>query len=192
MTPEFPAAWKRKFDLFEIGFVFLFLPVVVSTMDRPPIHLGGLILLWLATWFLLREQRVVLGELKAEWSAFRFPRAPAWVALLALTGAVCSAQGRWAWGAIALPFQAMAFSFPICLLAFRYAPRRFAGRGWTPVWLTPLLPPLLFAGLHLASGSWRVVLAAFLGGWILVRLPLWASVLAHAMIGLFASRGGLW
>jgi len=190
--PELPAVWKRNFDLFEIGFVFLFLPVVVSTMDRPPIHLGGLILLWLATWFLLREQHVLLANLRRSWSRFRFSLGPALVAALALAGALGSPRGRWAFGAVALPFQALAFSFPICLLAFRYVPRRFAGRGWAPVWSIPFLPPLLFAGLHLASGSWRVCLAAFLGGWILVRLPLWASVLAHAMIGWFASRGGLW
>ena len=192
MTPELPATWKRNLDLFEIGFVFLFLPLVVSTMDRPPIHLGGLILLWLATWFLLREQDVLLRGLKLEWASFCLPWSPIWIAFLGAAGALGSHQGRWASGAVTLPFQAIAFSFPICLLAFRYAPRRFAGRGWAPIWLTPLLPPLLFAGLHLASGSWRVCLAAFLGGWILLRLPLWASVGAHAMMGWFASRGGLW
>lgn len=192
MTPELPPAWKRNFDLFEIGFVFLFLPLVVSTMDRPPIHLGGLILLWLATWFLLREQDLLLHELRRNWAAFRLPWGPAWLAVLATAGGLGSIHGRWALGAVTLPFQALAFSFPMCLLAFRYVPRRFAGRGWTPAWLVPFLPPLLFAGLHLASGSWRVLLAAFLGGWILLRLPLWASVAAHAMIGWFASRGGLW
>lgn len=161
-------------------------------MDRPPIHLGGLILLWLATWFLLREQGLLLGALRRSWSAFRIPWSPLWVAVLALLGGLGSLHGRWALGAVTLPFQAVAFSFPLCLLAFRYVPVRFAGRGWTPIWLAPLLPPSLFAGLHLASGSWRVVLAAFLGGWILRRLPLWASVGAHAAIGWFASRGGPW
>lgn len=192
MTPEFPAAWKRNFDFFEIGFVFFFIPLVVSTMDRPPIHLGGLILLWLATWFLLREQDILLQELKKNWVAFRLPWGPLWAAVLALAGGLGPYHGRWALGAVSLPFQAIAFSLPLCLLAFRYAPRRFSGRGWAPAWLTLCLPSLLFAGLHLASGSWRICLAAFLGGFILRKLPLWASVAAHAMIGWFASRGGLW
>ncbi len=192
MTPELPATWRRNFDLFEIGFVFFFIPLVVSTMDRPPLHLGGLILLWLATWFLLREQDVLLLDLKKRWSSFRLPWGPLWVAVLALAGGLGSFHGRWMFGAITLPFLAVAFSFPLCLLAFRYAPRRFEGRGWAPMWAAPLLPPVLFAGLHLALGSWRICLAAFLGGWIFRKLPLWASVAAHAMIGWFASRGGLW
>jgi hypothetical protein len=192
VTPELPATWKRNFDLFEIGFVFFFLPIVVSTMDRPPLHLGGLILLWVATWFLLREKDALLQDLKKDWSAFRLPWSPLWVASLAAAGGLGASHGRWILGCFTLPFEAVAFSLPLCLLAFRYAPRRFAGRGWAPIWLTPFLPPLLFAGLHLASGSWRVVLAAFAGGWILVRVPLWAAVAVHAMIWWFASSGGLW
>jgi hypothetical protein len=192
-TPELPVAWRKNIDLFEIVFGFLFLPLVVSTMDRAPVHLGGLILLWLGTWFLLRNRDALLERLGKAWHAFRFPWAPLWLAILVLVGAFCTIPPAWnGFGAVSLPFQAIAFSLPLCVLCFRYVPVRFADRGWAPAWTMPLLPPLLFAGLHIASGSWRICLAAFLGGWILRRMPLWSSVGTHAIIGWFGSRGGLW
>jgi hypothetical protein len=197
-----PGSLRRNIDLFEIGFVFLFLPLVVSTMDQPPLHLGALMLLWIFSWFLLRAQTTLPAELLAKWKAFPIPSRAMWLAGLAVFGGCWSAvfpHGQHALRAVAagaflVPARALLFSLPLFAIGFEYVPRRFRSRGWIPEPIVPFLPAALFAALHIATGSWAACALAFLGGWLWLkrRLPLWLGAFAHASIGWAGISLGLW
>ena len=199
-APDLSAPLRRYIDLFEIGFVFVFLPVVVSTMDQPPLHLGALLLLWLAAWFLIRAQAATPSALQAKWTAFKPVHRVLWLAGLALFGGAWGAfsfhgaRSSLLAGASLVPLRALLFSLPLCVLAFEYAPRRFRGRGWIPAGALALLPALLFAAMHIATASWLACLAAFVGGWIVLRfrLPLWLCVASHAAVGWAGLAQGWW
>jgi hypothetical protein len=193
---------RRHIDLYEIGFVFLFLPLVVSTMDQPPLHLGALVLLWLVAWFLVRAQAALPAEFAAKWRAFPIPSRALWLVGLALFGGCWSAIAphgehllRWsAAGALLVPARAMLFSLPVCAIGFEYVPRRFGARGWIPARILPVVPAALFAALHIATGSWLACLVAFFGGWLCLkgRWPLWLGAAAHAVVGWAGISLGLW
>lgn len=193
MTPDLPIAWRRRLDLFEIGFVFLFLPAVVSTMDQPPFHLGALLLLWIGVAFLARGVEGLPDDLLRDWRRFRFPWAILWVAALAGAGALAGflPNARTA-SAILLPLDAALFSVPLCFLAFGYASRRFSGAVWMPPLVRRFLPVVLFAGLHVGTASWKAVAAAFVGGWVLRKLPLGLQSALHGIAGAAGIAGGLW
>lgn len=210
-APHLPITVRRNADLFEIGFVFLLLPAMVATMDRPPFHLGGKVLLWLGTWFLVRRlsgadrQRVLAG-----FSSWKSPiRLVATVLLLALAGALVAEYSgweqflllppatRWISGALLLPTFAVVVSLPVVILAWAYVPVRFADSVWFPRWVLAGLPVFGFASLHASSFGWKAPLVAFLGaGFALVigktRISGVVMVCAHALIGWVGIVGGIW
>ena len=190
MISDLPLVWRRRFDLFEIGFVFLFLPLVVSTMDQPP-HAGGLVLLWVCTAFLIRGVPGLANQLRTDWNSFRLPWAPLWVLGLGAIGWL-SETGHPVRGMVLLISHAALFSLPMCLLVFTYGPRRFAISGWMPAWVRGLLPALLFAGLHMGTASWKSVALAFLLGLVGRKVPLSIATIAHAAVWAAGSRWGLW
>jgi hypothetical protein len=192
---------KRNVDLFEIGFAFLLLPLMVSTLDQP-LHLGALALLWLGTWFLLRLDPLLPAQMLEGWRRFPLVRRILWTLTLALFGALWTglrsggtSVAPWLAGAAMVPVRAVLFSLPLCTLGLFYAPRRFQGRGWIPSWLLAILPALLFAGLHIACASWVAVAAAFLGGLLCLKgmLPLWLCAGLHAALSwIGGTLPGLW
>lgn len=190
MISDLPLFWRRRFDLFEIGFAFLFLPLVVSTMDHPP-HVGGILLLWLCAAFLVRGVSGLYDQLGTDWKSFRLPWAPVWVVVVAGIGASLGA-GHPVRGMVFLILHAVLFSLPMCLLAFTYGPRRFAGSGWMSAWILGVLPAILFAGMHVGTGSWKAVGIAFLLGLVGRRVPLSIATVAHAAVWAAGARWGLW
>lgn len=190
MILELPAAWRKRFDLFEIGFVFLMVPLVVSTMDHAP-HLGAVVLLWLGSAFLVRRIPDLSRDLLSDWESFRLPWAPLWILGVAGIGALFE-TGHAIGSMVLLVLHAVLFSLPLCLLAFRYAPRRFAGSDWLPAWSLGSLSAVLFAGLHLGTGSWKAAGFAFLLGLAGRSMPLSIATLLHAAGWAAGSRWGLW
>ena len=211
ITPQLPVAVKRNADLFEIGFVFLLLPMIVATMDRPPFFLGGKLLLWMGTWFLVRRlSEADRAKVLASLSPWRKPFPAAMVLLgLAAAGSVLAGLSgldrfellepgvRWVSGALLLPIFALVISLPLAILAWGYLPVRFADSHWLPGWLVAVLPALGFASLHMATLGWKAPLAALVlgaGAWLVSRgrLPLLPTILAHAVVGWIGVVGGLW
>jgi len=183
---------------------------MVATMDRPPFHLGGKLLLWLGTWFLVRRlsdsdrQRVLAG-----FKGWKSPiRLAATGLILALAGALVAAFSgwerflllppttRWISGALLLPTFAVVVSLPVVILAWAYVPVRFADSVWFPRWVVAGLPVLGFATLHLSTLGWKAPLAALLGGGLALalgkRVPLVLMVCLHALIGWAGVAGGVW
>ena len=162
-------------------------------MDQPPFHLGALLLLWIASTFLARGLEGFPAELWEAWRKFRLPWAVVWV--IALVGAGLALEripGSHPVHAILLPLDAALFSAPLCFLAFLYVPRRFRGSPWMPGWALVALPPLVFAGLHIGTASWKAVLAAFAGGWLARKLPLSIQSGLHGLAWFLGSIGGIW
>jgi hypothetical protein len=188
VTPDLPANWGRRFGLFELGFVFLLLPLVVATMDRPPLHLGGLLLLWICALFLARSVEDIPPELARRWNRFRW-WTPVWVGGLAACGAWLGAGFQ---GMVFLTLHAVLFSLPAAFLAFHYAPRRFADADWMPRWLLGVLPALSFAGLHVSTLSWKAAAAALLGGLLVRRFPLSLQSGLHAVAWAAGSAWRIW
>lgn len=211
ITPELPVSVKRFADLFEIGFVFLIVPAILTTMDRPPFHLGGKILLWMGIWFLVRrlsesDRNRVLDGL----SPLRRP----WFALLALvslagTGAFFAVVSglerfqalepgvRWIAGAFMLPVFAVLLSLPVTVLTWGYIPVRFGDSTWLPRWLVASLPVCGLAMLHAVGLGWKAPLAALLLGgcaWFVFgkKVPMLPAVLVHALVGWIGVVGGVW
>ena len=191
--------------------MFLFLPAVVATMDRPPFHLGGKILLWLGTWFLVRrlpddERARVLAGLQV----LRRPLALlVFLAGLALVGASLALFGgldrfqpltpvtRGLSGALLLSLYAVTVSLPVVLLTWAYIPVRFARSVWLPRGLVAFLPVAGFTLLHVSTLDWKAPLVALVCGslaWIAGkgRLPLVAVVVGHAIVACVGIAGGLW
>lgn len=202
---------RRNADLFEIGFVFVLLPAIVATMDRPPFHLGGKVLLWLGTWFLVRRlsdsdrRRVVAGFL--QWAK----PLPLLMAILglALAGALVaqfsglerfmllSGATRMLSGALLLPTFAVVVSLPVVILTWAYLPVRFADSVWLPRWLLAVLPVSGFALVHVSSADWKAPLAALVGGGFLRvvgkgRISLVTLLCLHALIGWVGVVAGVW
>ncbi len=210
ISPSLPRSVKRNADLFEIGFAFLLLPSMVATMDRPPFFLGGKILLWMGTWFLVRrlsadDRTRVFGSLKA----LSWPQILIGLFGLALLGAgLASFSGlerfqhlvptlRWISGALLLPLFALVVSLPVVVLAFGYLPVRFASSTWFPNGLILALPVLGFATLHLSTFGWKAPLTALVlgvgaSGIYKGRIPLVGAILVHALVGWMGVVGNLW
>lgn len=191
VTPQaVPKEWRSTVDLFEVGFLYVFLPLVVSTMDRPPLYLGGKILLWMVSWFFLRR----LGDLSggAGWSSKAIRDSLLSLGAAGLVSAV-AVGFRWvALDAALRSLLAMAVMVvPACALVFLYLPKRLAASEWIPGWLRPLLPAIAFAGLHLSSGLWQAPLLALAGGYVVARwkLPLGLAVFGQWSV---AMAGALW
>lgn len=190
VTPqEVPKQWRPLADLFEIGFLYVLLPLVVSTMDRPPLYLGGKILLWMVAWFFLRRLSDIPGG--KDWASKN-----ALSALLAVAGAGLLVAG-FVWsgilgsGQVAPALLGMVLLvLPACALVFLYLPARLSASEWiTPGW-RPFLPAFAFAGLHLSSGLWLAPIFAFLGGYLVARLklPLWLAALGQWTVALLGAR----
>ncbi|MBK8801551.1 MAG: hypothetical protein IPN71_05730 [Fibrobacteres bacterium] len=190
VTPqEVPKAWRPTVDLFEVGFLYVFLPLVVSTMDRPPHFLGGKILLWMVAWFFLRRMAEFPNGQDRTSKLVRS-------ALGSLVGAGIIAAGMtWA-GQMELGEAARSLLnlalvvLPACALVFLYLPARLSGSEWITPGLRPALPALAFAGLHLTSGTWQAPLLALAGGYAaaLLRFPLWVCVLGQWSIAMAGAR----
>lgn len=210
-APPLPTSVRRNADLFEIGFVFLLLPAIVATMDRPPFHLGGKILLWLGTWFLVR--RLSDADRARVLAGFRswFKPVPLVASLLglALAGAmVAEFSGwerflllerplRWISGALLLPTFALVVSLPVVILGWAYIPVRFADSVWFPRWFVACLPALGFATLHASTLGWKAPLAALLGASLALavgrtRISAGLVVGVHALVGWMGVVGGVW
>jgi hypothetical protein len=187
---------ERKGQILELGFCFLFVPLVVSTMDRPPLMLGGRILLWggLLMLLSLQSQRDG-GELNR---SLRQVRLHGWLPALALllglgsviqfgTGhlglwappARMSAAGPWASLLMLVAFT-LTTAVPMEIALRAYLPRRFP--GMRPELLGILLMPVFY----LSSWDLRSTTLALVGGialWLLsrTRVPLWMLPVAHGL-----------
>jgi len=210
-TPELPESVKRNGALFEIVFVFLLLPVIVATMDRPPFHVGGKILLWLGLWFLIR--RLPVDSRDRVLAAIRVLRKPliliAFLAALGASGALLAqfsglsrflalpTSVRWVSGAILLPAFAVVASLPLAVLAWVYVPVRFERSNWFGARFRNALPVLGFAGIHLVTFGWAAPGFALVAGsvywWAFKgRVPLIPAILVHAVVGWMGIVGGVW
>ncbi|HNY30806.1 MAG TPA: hypothetical protein PKO15_07960 [Fibrobacteria bacterium] len=188
-SQDVPKEWRSTVDLFEVGFVYVFLPLVVSTMDRPPFHLGGKILLWMVAWFFLRrlsDHPLGQGWFRKNWvgGVASLLGATAISALLVFAGELPvhrAVQSLLRMGLMVLP---------ACALVFLYLPVRLSASEWIPEAQRPVLPALAFAGLHLSSGMWRASLLALVGGYVVARwkLPIWVAALGQWVVALAGAR----
>jgi len=167
-NPALPESVKRNGDLFEIVFAFLLLPVMVATMDHPPFHLGGKVLLWVGTWFLIRRMPVSSRErVLAGVQVLAKPLILlVFLAALAITGAllaqfsglprfqILSPSHRWISGALLLPAFALVASLPLSVLVWAYLPVRFEHSSWLWPKFRHALPALGLAGIHLSTFGW--------------------------------------
>lgn len=186
---EIPKEWRAPLDLFEVGFVYVFLPLVVSTMDRPPLQLGGKILLWMVAWFFLRR----LSDLPEGKGWLRNAGLSSVIALagVGLVGGCFAASGPQIAAQVAQwLLQVALVTLPASALVFLYLPARFSTSAWIAPGYRPLLPAVAFAGLHLSSGIWQAPLLAFAGGYLVarLRLPLWAAVLGQWGVAVAGAR----
>ena len=188
---------ERKGQLFELGFAFLFIPLVVSTMDRAPIFLGGRILLWIGLFMLVGLNNARDGGRLSQFlRANRSPRAwlPALALLLAAGSLLQLFLGRlgfWAppgrlatAGPVAsllfLTLFALSTALPMEALLRAYLPRRF------PDMFPWLLGPLFTAWFYLGSWQPTVLLSALAGGVLLTlisrtKAPFWLLPVLHAL-----------
>lgn len=187
---------ETKAGLFELGFAFGLIPLVVSTMDRPPLMLGGRILLWGGLYVLMSIQAQRDG---GAFSRFlQENRQKGWLPGLALllglgTALQLGAQqlgwwhpptrllaaGPWASLLLLVAFTAVT-AIPMEALLRAYLPRRFP--KWQPLLLGAALMPLFY----LSSWSLPTVLAALCGGIALgilsrTRLPFWMLPVLHGL-----------
>lgn len=184
---------------------------MVATMDRPPFHLGGKVLLWLGTWFLVRrlsedDRQRVLAGFRGWKSPFRLVATGLVLALAGALVAECSGWSRflllppatrWLSGALLLPTFGVVVSLPVVILAWAYVPVRFADSVWFPSWFVASLPILCFASLHVSTFGWKAPLAALLGATLAFvagkgRIPATLLVCAHALVGWTGVAGGFW
>lgn len=187
---------ETKAGLLELGFAFGLIPLVVSTMDRPPLMLGGRILLWGGLYVLLsihaQRDRGDFGRFLRE--NLRKGWLPGLALLLGMgTAMQFAAQvlgwwhppvrlaeaGPWASLLLLVAFTAIT-AIPMEALLRAYLPRRF------PNWRPLLLGAGFTALFYLSSWSLSTVLAAACGGFALgilsrTRLPFWILPVLHGL-----------
>ncbi len=188
---------ERRGRQFELLFGFVFIPLVVSTMDRAPLFLGGRILLWGGLYVLMslqvhRDQGALSSHLR---SVLR-PSAylPATALLLGIGSALQILFVQLGWwhplgytrpvalvpALMLLPLIVVTTAFPMEALLRAYLPQRFPGfASW-------FLPPFLTAWFYLGAWNWSTFLLALGGGVVLTliartRAPLWVPVTLHAL-----------
>jgi hypothetical protein len=187
---------ERQGRLLELGFAFGLIPLVTSTMDRPPLMLGGRILLWGALFTLLSLQSQRDG---GAFNRFlRENRTKGWLPGIAILLGVGSLLqfglthfGLWnppgrlgeagplAGLALLLLFTVVT-AIPMEALLRAYLPRRFP--EFKPVLLGILLTPWLY----LCTWNVRTLLLALTGGIVLAilsrsRAPFWTLPVVHGL-----------
>lgn len=187
---------ETKAGLFELAFGFGLIPLVVSTMDRPPLMLGGRILLWGGLYVLLSIQ--VQRDGGAFGRSLHANRRKGWLPGLALllglgTALQFAAQhlgwwhpptrlaeaGPWASLLLLVAFT-ITTAVPMEALLRAYLPRRF------PQWRPQLLGAAIMPLFYLSSWNPATLLAALCGGLGLgilsgTRLPFWILPVLHGL-----------
>jgi hypothetical protein len=194
VTPE---GIEKAGRLLELGFVFLLVPAVVSTMDRAPIFLGGRILLWAGLYALMglqsgRDGGALAGRLRD------LRKVGNWLPALALLLGIGTLLqillrhfGLWHPAAFAGPWGAPASLVFLLLLAVSTAlPMEFLLRAYLPVrfpgWWAWLLGPLLTGWFYLGAWNVSTFALAVAGGSLLQAIsrwkgPFWILPLLHAL-----------
>lgn len=196
---------ERLGQLFELAFGFLMLPLIVATMDHPPLWAGGRTLLWvgLGLLFVLQPPDVRSRLFQRMKPARGLPGGwigPVVLYVLSLGGLVVVLQMLDVWapppsvgqGGIpaALLFALLGTLFavlPMEILFRVYLPMRFRG-------LTSRRPSLCIQGLSTFLFAWFfvptlspsiLVLALVLGGMLALMeragWPFWGTLFAHGM-----------
>jgi len=187
---------QQKGNLFELGFAFGVIPLVVSTMDARPLMLGGRILLWSALFLLLSlhaqrdggKLRQILQENRKRGTL------PALALLLGLgsllqfglgrfglwqTPPQLASAGPWA-SLLLLVIATVTTAVPMEVLLRAYLPRRF------PTLRPALLGALLTPWFYLCTWNVQTVSLALAGGAILAilsrtKLPFWMLPVLHGL-----------
>lgn len=196
MSQSLPPQLRRPVDLFEIGFVYLFLPAVVSTMDRTRLHLGGSILLWMMAWFFVRRLpdmsvgKSIVSQIGSKAAAI----SGIFVLVAGFAFALWRPGKIGLEGAPGLFYQLVSVSVPLVGVCFGYLPSRFRHSDWLPAPVRAYLPAILFGTVHIASLSWQAPLVALVAGGIVValRIPLVPVVAFHSVCVWLVARGSLW
>lgn len=195
---------ERIGQLFELAFAFLLLPLVVATYDRPPIWLGGRILLWvgLAFLFALQPQDVRARMFQRMQPARNLPggwSGPAILFILAMGGLALVLQMLGVWGP---PIGVSAGGLPAALLVgilatlftvlplevlFRiYLPMRFRSISARPSLGILLLSTFFFTWFHIPSLDPALLAWAFVLGGVLALMeragwPFWGMLSIHGL-----------
>jgi len=190
--------------LFELVFGFLLLPLIVTTMDAPPLWLGGRFLLWFVVVFLvwrmppdarsrmiqrMRPTRRIPGGWIGPVSLFLLSLGILAVVFQMID--VWTPPGNIAIGglpaALLIAFLGTIFVvFPMEVLFRVYFPMRFHGlMGRRSAWVV-LLSALLFAWLHIPSCSPDVLVCALVLGGLLALMeragwPFWGTLALHGL-----------
>lgn len=190
--------------LFELAFGFLFLPMVVATMDTPPLWLGGRFVLWFALIFLI--WRLPSDHRSRLFQRVR-PRAGlpgGWVGPIALFLLSLALLAQ-AWQMLEVwdpPSTIAAGGLPAAMLLalvgtlFAVLPLELLFRAYFPARFSPLvghrmvafaiLAGFFFAWLHLPSLDPLVLAGAFTLGTLLALMersgwPFWATLGFHGL-----------
>lgn len=190
--------------LFELAFAFLFLPMVVATMDTPPLWLGGRFVLWLALVFLIWRMPPDLRSRLYQRIRPRTGLPGGWVGpivlfllSLALVAQVCQMIGVWdppsgiaTGGLPAAMLMALVGTLfavlPMEMLFRAYFPARFSPLVGHRTIAFALLAGFFFAWLHLPSLDPVVLFGAFTLGTLLALMersgwPFWATLGFHGL-----------
>jgi hypothetical protein len=187
---------ERQGRLLELGFAFGLIPLVTSTMDRPPLMLGGRILLWGALYTLLSLHSQRDGGALNRF--LRENRSKGWLPGLAiLLGVGSLLQFGLSWfglwhpparleaagplaGLLLLVLYTLVTAVPMEALLRAYLPKRFPDSR--PVLLGILLTPWFY----LCTWNLHTLLLALTGGILLgllsrTRLPFWILPVVHGL-----------
>jgi|GEM_PF-1300623 len=195
---------ERIGQLFELAFAFLLLPLIVTTMDRPPLWLGGRILLWvvLVLLFALQPQDVRARMFQRMQPARSLPggwAGPTILFLLSLAGLAVVLQMLGIWAppagvskgglpaALLIGLLGTLFTVAPIEIIFRvYIPMRFRGISTRPSVCVLVISTFLFAWLHIPSLDPVLLLWALVLGGVLALMeragwPFWGMLSVHGL-----------
>lgn len=195
---------ERLGQFFELSMGFLLLPLIVTTMDRPPMWFGGRTLLWasLGFLFMLQPREVRSRLIQRMRPARTIPGGwigpiVAYVLLLSCLGVALQMTSLWnpppavlAGGlpaALLVAVLGMLFTvLPMEILFRVYFPTRFSTIANRPSIAIAVLSTILFAWFHIPTLEPVLIWFAFVLGGVLALMeragwPFWSTLGIHGL-----------
>lgn len=192
-------------QLIELVLGFLLLPLIVTTMDHPPLWIGGRTLLWLGLGLLLFLQPSEMRSRMFQRMKVARTLPGGWIGpialyILSLGGLVVVLKiiGLWAPpgvihaggvpGALLVALLGTLFAvLPLEILFRVYIPMRFSTQVSHPTICILILSSLLFAWFHIPSLDPTLLFLMFILGSVLALMeragwPFWGTLFVHGVV----------